>query len=477
MKAASLFSSSGKYGVSCLVLCCFLSFSSGVQAGTSGMSLPLMVVGPLAGQAQGGNGGNSGTVTTVRGDRTDYESVSLTSAGTYSSADSGVSEEYMQFSSSEADTPAIKVASGGSLTASHSKMDKSGDTADRESSGFYGVNAEVLASSSTQVSSYSGSGESATLSLSDCTITTDASGANGVFAFGEDAAVTLDYVTIVTTGSDNARGVDATYGGSVTITNSVISTTGDSCAALATDRYESYSAPTIDATNCEGTTAGSGSPGIYCTGTFTVADSTLTATNSEAAAIEGSNSITLTDTDLSGAKKWGVIIYQSTSGDSSVGTGTYDMTGGTLTNNSTEPMFVVCNTSAVIDLTGVSLENSNSDTLLWATTAAAGSAVDDNINSDWGTNGGTVEMAATNQTLEGDIDLEESSSTLTLTLTNSSLNGAINGENQGGDVAVTLDSTSSWYVTGTSYLTTLTNNGTISGTGTVSVDGMQYYTP
>lgn len=417
------------------------------------------------------NGEWSGSETI--GDRTVYTGVTLTSGGIYSSGTSGVSKQYYEYTSTTSDIPAVKVLPGGSLTLTHSKATKSGATANKENSGFYGFNSGVLASSSNQVSSYS-AGSASAITMTDCTITTSASGANGAFAFGENAVVTLDHVTIATTGSDNSRGVDATYGGTVTITNSIISTQGDSCAALATDRYESYAAPTVNATNCVGTTAGAGSPGIYCTGTFNVTGSTLTATGSEAAVVEGLNSITLTNTNISGAQKWGVMIYQSMSGDSSTGTGTFTMTGGTLANNSTGPLFFVCNTTAVIELTGATLTN-NSDTLLWATTAAAGSTVNSNVNGSWGTLGGTVTFTATNQTLEGNIDLEESSSSIELNLINSSLSGAMNSDNQGTAV-LTLDADSSWEVTGDSYLSILTNNGTMTGTGTVYVNGVAVYT-
>jgi hypothetical protein len=422
-------------------------------------------------------GSDTGTI----GDRTDYTSVSLTSGGTYSSATSGVQRQNIQYTSTTSDIPAVKVPSGGSLTLTNSKATKSGATANKENSGFYGFNAGVLASSSNQVSSYSGSGTASSITMTDCTITTSASGANGAFAFGEDAVVNLDHVTIATTGSDNSRGVDATYGGTVNISNSKISTLGDSCAALATDRYESYESPKINATNCVGTTAGSGSPGIYCTGTFTVADSTLTATGSEAVVVEGLNSVTLTNTSVSGAKKWGVMIYQSMSGDSSDGTGTFKMTGGALTNISTGPMFFVCNTSAVIELTGATLTNSSSDTtLLLASTAAAAannSTVSSYVNSSWGTKGGTVTFTATNQTLTGNIRLQDSSSSITLSLVNSSLSGAVNPTTNTGTATVTINANSTWNVTGDSYLSGLTNNGTISGSGKVYVNGKVVYTP
>jgi hypothetical protein len=310
--------------------------------------------------------------------------------------------------------------------------------------------------------------------MTDCTITTDASGANGAFAFGEDAVVNLDHVTIITTGSDNSRGVDATYGGTVNISNSIISTQGGSCAALATDRYDRYEAPKINATNCEGTTAGVGSPGIYCTGTFNVTDCKLVATGSEAAVIEGLNSITLENTDISGAKKWGVMIYQSMSGDSSIGTGALEMTGGTLANNFSDgPMFFVCNTDAIIELDGATLVNS-SDMLLLAGKASTATGYIDDVNSSWGTGGGEVTFTAIDQALEGDIILCDSSSSIDLALVNSSYSGAIDSENNG-TADLSIDADSSWEATGVSYLDSLTNNGVITGTGQVYVNGTQVY--
>nr|WP_320132095.1 carboxypeptidase regulatory-like domain-containing protein [uncultured Holophaga sp.] len=388
------------------------------------------------------------------GDRTDYDSVTLSSQGTYSSSSSGVTGTDYSYTCSTADTPAVKVAPGGSLSLTHCKITKTGSTSATENSGFYGFNAGVLTSSSSSTSAYTSS-SAASLSMSDCTITTAATGANGAFAFGQNATVTLDHVTIKTTGDSNSRGVDATYGGTLTISNSTISTTGGSCAALASDRYTGTSAPSVTATNCTGTTAGTGSPCIYCTGTFVVTDCTLAATGSEAACIEGLNSITLDNSSISGTQKWGVIIYQSTSGDSSEGTGTFSMTDGTLTNSSSGPAFFVCNTDAVINLSGATLSNSSDMLLVAGTASAAQTLLGSNVNSSWGSSGGTVTLTATGQALSGSIILCESSSSLALTLNASTLTGAIDTNDIGGTRTVTLDDSSLWTADADSHVTTL----------------------
>ena len=46
-----------------------------------------------------------------------------------------------------------------------------------------------------------------------------------------------------------------------------------------------------------------------------------------------------------------------------------------------------------------------------------------------------------------------------MNLTSSSFSGAINPSSQSGTVNVTLDSASTWTLTGNSYVTSLTNNG------------------
>jgi hypothetical protein len=61
--------------------------------------------------------------------------------------------------------------------------------------------------------------------------------------------------TIATT-ADNSRGLDATYGGTIVANDMKITTQGDHCAAIATDR----GGGDISVTNSTLSTAGSGSP-------------------------------------------------------------------------------------------------------------------------------------------------------------------------------------------------------------------------
>ena len=117
-------------------------------------------------------------------------------------------------SSSESDQNTVLVKDGASATIENANIEKSGDSTNTESADFYGTNAAVL----TQKSS--------TTTIKNTTITTNAKGANAVFATGENAKVYISDSTIKTTGSSSSRGLDATYGGYIEGKNLKITTQG-----------------------------------------------------------------------------------------------------------------------------------------------------------------------------------------------------------------------------------------------------------
>ena len=207
------------------------------------------------------------------------------------------------------------------------------------------------------------------------------------------------------------------------------------------------------------TTNGLGSPAIYSTADITVKNATLTSNLSEGVCIEGMNSITLENCDMTASNTQcngnatfldTIMIYQSMSGDADSGTSSFTMTGGSLTSLSGH-MFHVTNTHAVITLSGVNLVNEGSDILL--------SVCDDG----WNGASNIAELVADAQKLNGTI-LVGDNSTLTLTLSNgSSFEGTFSGEIENakgttvsteiGTVNVVLDSTSTWTLTADTYVT------------------------
>jgi hypothetical protein len=209
--------------------------------------------------------------------------------------------------------------------------------------------------------------------------------------------------------------------------------------------------------------SGQDSPGIYSTGMIAVTGATISATGAEAAVIEGANSIVLTNTTLSSSKadKWGVMIYQSFSGDAEGAQGRFTMQGGSLANTATSgPLFYVTNSSGYIALNGANVA------------VGSGVLLKASGNDRWGTtgaNGGTAYLTATAQALTGSLVVDEISSLTTTLKSNSALTGTINSAATGKWVLVTLDSSSRWNVTADAHVTCLVASGGLSMTsGTIN---------
>ncbi|MCR5232306.1 MAG: right-handed parallel beta-helix repeat-containing protein [Lachnospiraceae bacterium] len=288
----------------------------------------------------------------------------------------------------------------------------------------------------------------ADLTLNDVTVTTDGAHANGVFSYGSGTSLTITDSTITTTGN-NSGGLMTTGGASLTASNVTIDTSGNSSAAIRTDR----GGGTVTADNITGTTGGVGSPAIYSTADITVADSTLTAGTSEAVVIEGGNSVTITNSDLTGNNSklngqstvaTNVLIYQSMSGDASEGNSEFTMTGGSLTSK-TGCMFHVTNVTTTINLTDVALTYaSDSDDFLVLSADSWGTS---------GKNGGNATVNLTDQEATGNITVDSVSGLVLNLIDGSTYTGAINSSNSSSSVSVRLTEGSTWKLTGDSYIT------------------------
>ncbi len=313
-----------------------------------------------------------------------------------------------------------------------------GEAGAGDASNFYGVNAGLLAL------------DGAEASIENSTITTTVNGANGIFSYGEGTVVRVSDSEIATDG-DQAGGIMVAGGGTMYVTDCDIETQGQSSAALRTDR----GGGTLIVDGGTYVAHGVGSPAIYCTADIDVESAVLTATGSEGIVVEGKNSVALVDCDVTGNMQnkssenlQNVMIYQSMSGDADVGKSAFSMTGGSMVANSGD-MFYITNTSSEVYLSSVAFTPYN-DVFM----RIAGNSSTRN----WGTpgeNGGTCDLTAENQSIDGIFIVDEISS-LTLRLeAKSVLTGAINLENEGGAVSVTLDENSVWKLTGDSYITEL----------------------
>ena len=343
-------------------------------------------------------------------------------------------------------------ADGEAQAYSNTLVKKTGE-ADGDEADFYGENAAVFAANG------------GTLDLSDMVVKTDGTHANGVFSYGEGTTVNIEDSYIETSGNCSG-GLMTTGGGVMNAKNLTITTSGNSSAAIRSDR----GGGTVNVTGGDYTTSGKGSPVIYSTADITVNDATLTSTASQGVVVEGKNSVTLNNVQLtadnntknSNKSSWyqAVMIYQSMSGDAAEGTSAFTMNGGTLTNQNGD-VFFVNNTATEITLSNAQIKNNGDGVFLRAAAAGWGSE---------GSNGGQVTLNADNQKIEGDMIVDDVSH-LNLYLKNSSaFTGAINSDGQAGEVYVEIGDGSTWTLTGDSYITSLT-----CGAGSINLNGHKLY--
>ena len=390
--------------------------------------------------------------------------------------DTTVSNETIE--STGTDENAALISSGAIVTLDNDTITRtSADSQGGDNSSFYGVGAAVLATDGTAY-------------VKDGSVTTDAAGGAGLFAY-DDGTVYASGTTVKTT-QDTSGGVHVAGGGTLYGWDLDVETNGESSAAIRSDR--GGGTMVIDGGNY--VSNGVGSPAIYSTADIAVSNATLTANGSEAICIEGLNSIHLYDCDLTGNMSdldqndntWTVILYQSMSGDSEVGNSTFQMDGGSLTSEN-GGVFYTTNTESTITLNNVDINYNDDNEFFLQCTG--------NTNQrGWGqsgVNGADCHFTGISQDMQGDV-IWDSISDLDFYLTEgSSLTGAVvddesyAGEGGEGYCNVYISADSTWTVTGDSTVSSLENEGTIvdsngktvtiQGTdGTVYVQGDSEYT-
>ena len=412
----------------------------------------------------GGFGGN-----TAPGGST--SSFDYSAATEITSADT---QENQTFASTTADESALMISTTDAVTITNPTVTKTGDSDGGDNCNFYGLNAAVLAK------------DGANVTITGGTISSSASGANGVFSYGgnggsngaagDGTTVTITD-TVITTAGSGSGGIMTTGGGVTYANNLTVTTSGQSSAAIRTDRGGGW----VYVDGGTYTTNGLGSPAIYSTAEIHVSNATLVSNLSEGVCIEGKNSIELTDCDLTAnnTKCNGnatfydtIMIYQSMSGDADSGTSAFTMTNGALTSKNGH-IFHVTNTNAIITLTGVTLVNEDGENILLSVCADG-----------WSGASNIATLNAIRQVLSGTI-LVGSDSELSLVLVDgSTFTGTISGNisnasgksvsTEVGTVNVALDSTSTWTLTADTYITSFDGDASsiISNGYTLYVNGV-----
>ena len=175
----------------------------------------------------------------------------------YSAKKEVTSDETLEdetYDSTTKDENALSV-SNADVTAKGITVNKTGDSDGGDNTSFYGINSAIIAK------------DGANLTIEDATITTNATGANGVFSYGGTASTKSssgDGTTVIiknskiTTEKDNSGGIMTTGGGITKAYNLTINTKGTSSAAIRTDR----GGGTVEVEKGEYKTTGQGTPTI-----------------------------------------------------------------------------------------------------------------------------------------------------------------------------------------------------------------------
>ena len=362
------------------------------------------------------------------------------------------------YESSKIDECALLISTKEAVTVSQPTISKTGDSDGGDNCSFYGVNAALLVKGGS------------TTTIKGGTISSSAMGANGVFSYGgnggrngaegDGTTVIIEDAKITTTGNGSG-GIMTTGGGIMKAKNLTVNTSGRSSAPIRSDRGGGI----VTVEGGSYTSSGQGSPVIYSTADITVSNAVLTSTMSEGAVIEGKNSITLNNCQMTVSNTRrnshaqfldGIMLFQSFSGDAAKGNSHFTMNGGTLKNQQGH-LFHVTNTNAIITLNGVKLVNEDPAMVLLSVCADG-----------WQGAGNKATLNAVSQQLDGNI-LVGSDSELTLTLTDgSSFTGSIGGNitnaagntvsTETGKVDVTLDEGCTWNLTADTYITSFTGD-------------------
>lgn len=225
-------------------------------------------------------------------------------------------------------------------------------------------------------------------------------------------------------------GVLVQNGGSLTMANAGITTTGAESPAISVGE----GGGSIAIRQSTASASGEGSPVIASSGAVVATDLTGSAVSGPLVTIEGANSVTLTDSDLSGAGG-GVLIRRAGAGDGG-SAASFSAVRCKLTTTAAGPFFSVTGVRAEATLSGSTLTDS--------------SGVLAQVSG-----GGQLALNAVGQVLSGDAVVDKTGA-FSLSLADGSIyTGAVDGQNRGQSVSVMLDGNSSWTLTADSHVEAL----------------------
>ena len=319
---------------------------------------------------------------------------------------------------------------GGTFTMKDCKVEKlGGNTQGGDGSSFYGTNSALCTNTG------------GTINMDGGTIDTDAKGANAAVAYG--GTINISNV-VIRNKQDMSRGIHATGGGIINATNLDIRTEGTSSSVIATDR----GGGTVTVNGGKYWTSGYHSAVAYSTGDITLSDCCGESTQGEIGVIEGDNTITYNNCDItSGSKKRALMILQSGSGDAQGYNGRITINGGKMTVKEATTPFCEVPTRMTGTLTLKDVEIVNPGKVLMYV----------DYNKQWRTQGGIGNLVLSTDKkweYEGDAKADETGTINVTVEKNVKWSGSINSDNKAKEANITINGT--WELSADSYVNSIT---------------------
>ncbi|HSN94494.1 MAG TPA: hypothetical protein VLR89_05480 [Anaerolineaceae bacterium] len=363
--------------------------------------------------------------------------------------------ENQNFIAAGIDETCVYVNNGASLGLVNPRIQKSGPSSSADNSLRYGLNSASLVRAGSR------------LRLENPKLTTDAPSAIGAFALGQGAQLTIAGGTLDTT-SASSPGVVVAAGATAEISELQLSTKGENSPGTVVG----LGSGSLNIRGGKITTSGANSPCYLSWGTVFADANTCAVSGAGIAEVDGTSTIAFRNVNATAfAPEYGILLYRSGQNQTQAGNSNFSAEGGNLgTLNNQAPLFLITNTQAQVTLKDVKTDIASGIFL---------SAIGD---SEWGlaeANGGVVSLTLVTVNLTGNIFADRLSSISLNLSANSAMTGAINQAGSARFVSLTMDATSSWTMTGTSYINRLIGIATSGNTvqGIIGNGFTLYYDP
>jgi hypothetical protein len=232
-----------------------------------------------------------------------------------------------------------------------------------------------------------------------------------------------------------------------------ITTRSETSSTVATDR----GGGTVTVRGGTITAKGNKSAVLYSTGTISVDGIRGLSEKGPMATVEGANTVIIENSTMqSDAEARGILLHQSNSGDAEGTKPVCYITNSTLTTtNNSAPLAFVTNVTGTLTLTDVTLSVASNKLM----------TVEYYKRGENSTGHLVLKTTKNSWAYTGDVDADTKNSLAVTVGANVTWNGAADADNNAKSAIVTIESGAVWNLTGNSYVSILTNNGTINKNG------------